>query len=95
MLEERLRKFAQENFSHRYYPILRGESEKIQPLTLAVKRTRSLWKRPRAKHEIIVLSEMAKYVQGDREAKVLRDFLESQVKKEMFQSKPTIDMGNR
>ena len=38
---------------------------------------------------------MAKYVQGDREAKVLRDFLESQVKKEMFQSKLTIDMGNR
>lgn len=99
MLEEGLRKFAQENFSHRYYPILHGESEKIQPLALAVRRPRSIWKRPRGKYEIIVLAEMAKYVQGDEKegdekATIFRDFLKSQVKEEMFQSKPTIDMGN-
>lgn len=94
MLEEGLRKFAQENFSHRYYPILHGESEKIQPLALAVKKSRPIWKRPHGKHEIIVLAEMAKYVENDEIVKVFRDSLESQVKEEMFQSKPTIDMGN-
>ncbi|PFX29856.1 hypothetical protein AWC38_SpisGene5314 [Stylophora pistillata] len=94
MLEEVLRKFAQENFSHKYYPVLHGESEKIQPLALAVKRPRLIWKRPRGRHEIKVFAELAKYVQGDEEAQVLRDALESHVKEEMFQFKPTIDIGN-
>ena len=31
MIEEAIRKFAQENFSQKYFPVLHGETDKVQP----------------------------------------------------------------
>ena len=96
MIEEALRKFAQENFSHKYYPVLHGETEKIQPLALVVKKNRPIWKRPFAKWEMIILAELAKYVASGEEVNVFHDCLKSKIKEETFQQKQqNINMGRR
>ena len=96
MIEEALRKFAQENFSHKYYPALHGETEKIQPLALVVKRNRPIWKRPFAKLEMTILAELAKYVSSGEEVNKFHDSLKSKIKEEIFQQKQqNIDMGRR
>ena len=96
-MEESLRKFAAENFSHRYFPALHGEIDKVQPLTMVVQKNRPLWKRPFVKLEVIVLAELAKYVKGEEDTKVFRDYAKCKIKEEMLISSPheTIAMGFR
>ena len=83
IMEGSLRKFAAENFSQRYFPALHGEIKQVQPLTLVVKKNRPLWKRPFAKLEVIVLAELAKYVENE-ESEEFRKCLASKIKKEML-----------
>jgi len=72
MIEELLRKFSQENFDDaNYVPILNGYSETTKPLSLIIKRKRSLWKRPFAKDEIIILAGLEEYVSNDCEKEYL------------------------
>ena len=72
MIEELLRKFSQENFDDaNYVPILNGHSETTKPLSLIIKRKRSLWKRPFAKDEIIILAGLEEYVSNDCEKEYL------------------------
>ncbi|XP_066027210.1 uncharacterized protein [Pocillopora verrucosa] len=96
-MEESLRKFAAENFSHRYFPALHGEIDKVQPLTMVVQKNRPLWKRPFVKLEVIVLAELAKYVKSEEDTKVFREYAKNKIKKEMLISSPheTIAMGSR
>ena len=97
IMEESLRKFAAENFSHRYFPALHGEIDKVQPLTMVVQKNRPLWKRPFVKLEVIVLAELAKYVKSEEDTKVFRNYTERKIKEEMLISSPheTIAMGSR
>ena len=95
MIEEALRKFAQENFSHKYYSVLHGETEKIQPLALVVKKSRPIWKRPFAKLEMIILADLAKYVNPGGDVDSFRNLVKSKIKREFFQSKQKIDLGSR
>ena len=97
IMEESLRKFAAENFSHRYFPALHGEIDKVQPLTMVVQKNRPLWKRPFVKLEVIVLAELAKYVKSEEDTKVFRDYAKCKIKEEMLISSPheTIAMGFR
>ena len=67
MLEKSLQKFATENFSDKYYACLHGETKKIRPLALAVKRRRSVLARPFAKSELIILEGLEKYVESKGE----------------------------
>ena len=67
MLEKSLLKFAEENFSDKYYASLHGETKRIRPLSLTVKRRRSMFKRPFRKHELIILEGLEKYVEGGGE----------------------------
>ena len=72
MIEELLRKFTRENFDDaNYVPILNGYSETTKPLSLIIKRKRSIWKRPFAKDEIIILAGLEKYVSNDCEKEYL------------------------
>lgn len=80
IMEESLRKFAEENFSHRYFPALHGEIDKVQPLTMVVQKNRPLWKRPFVKLEVIVLAELAKYVKSEEDSKVFRDYAKINVR---------------
>ena len=95
-MEESLRKFAAENFSHRYFPALHGEIDKVQPLTMVVQKNRPLWKRPFVKLEVIVLAELAKYVR-EEETEKFRGCSKHMIKEEMLISSPheTIAMGFR
>ena len=65
MLEKSLLKFAEENFSDKYCASLHGETKRIRPLALIVKRHRSMFKRPFGKHELIILEGLEKYVEGE------------------------------
>ena len=65
MLEKSLQKFAAENFSDKYYASLQGETKRIRPLALIVKRHRSILKRPFGKNELIILEGLEKYVEGE------------------------------
>ena len=63
MIEELLRKFSKENFDDaNYMPFLHGHSETAKPFSLVIKQKRSIWKRPFAKDEIIILAGLEKYV---------------------------------
>ena len=66
MTEELLRRFSRENFDDaNYVPLLNGHSETAKPLSLIMKQKRSIWKRPFAKEEIIILAGLEKYVSSD------------------------------
>ncbi|PFX29859.1 uncharacterized protein LOC111324274 [Stylophora pistillata] len=80
--EESLRKFAEEHFSHRWFPALHGDIKQVKPLALVVKKNRPLWKRPFAKLEVIVLAELAKYVKSE-ESEEFRKCLASKIKEEI------------
>ena len=67
MLEKSLLKFAEENFSDKYCAALHGETKRINPLALVVKRSRSMFKRPFGKNELIILEGLEKYVEGEGE----------------------------
>ena len=62
MIRKAIEKFAQETFSHKYFPVLHGETDKIQPLALVVKQHRPVWKRPFARSEIVVHDRFGRYV---------------------------------
>ena len=85
MIEEAIRKFARENFSHKYFPVLLGESDKIQPLALVVKKHRSIFKRPLAKSEIVILDGFDRYAENGAQKAVC----------ESISSKMENDMGSR
>ena len=65
MIEKSLLKFAEENFSDKYCAALHGETKRIRPLALIIKRHRSMFKRPFGKHELIILEGLEKYVEGE------------------------------
>ena len=65
MLEKSLLRFAEENFSDKYCASLHGETKRIRPLALIVKRHRSMFKRPFGKHELVILEGLEKYVEGE------------------------------
>ncbi|XP_015777273.1 PREDICTED: uncharacterized protein LOC107355245 isoform X2 [Acropora digitifera] len=66
MIAELLRKFSQENFGDvNYEPVLHGYSETAKPLSLIIKRKRSIWKRPFAKAEMNFLGDLEKFVSSD------------------------------
>lgn len=66
-IEEVLRAFADENFNRRnYYPVSHGETKSIKPLAVAVKKQRSVFKRPFAKSEFIVTAALDDYVVKDK-----------------------------
>jgi len=81
MIEELLRRFAQENFHGAdYVPLLHGHLATTKPLSLIIKRKRPLWKIPFARAEIIILADLEKYVSSDSE----REYQEA-VKKNVVQ----------
>ena len=66
-IEEVLRAFAEENFDgSNYYPVSHGETNSIKPLAVAVKKQRSVFKRPFAKSEFIVTAALDDYVAKDK-----------------------------
>ena len=66
MTEKLLRKFARENFGKvKYKPFLHGYSETAKPLSLIIKRKRSIWKRRFAKAERVFLGDLEKFVPSD------------------------------
>ncbi|XP_029199599.2 uncharacterized protein LOC114964436 isoform X3 [Acropora millepora] len=72
MIEELLRRFARENFGHaNNVPVLHGHSETAKPLSLIIKRKRSIWKRPFAREEMIILGGLEKFVSSDCQEKYL------------------------
>lgn len=63
MAEKLLTKFAKENFGHtKYLPVLHGRGSSVKPSALMIKRKRAWWKKPFHHSEMIVLSELEKYV---------------------------------
>ncbi|XP_068708312.1 uncharacterized protein [Montipora foliosa] len=83
MIEELLYKFSKENFGDaNFLPLLDGHSKPVKPLTLLVKRKRSIWKRPFGKKEIIILDGLEKYVDSN-EKDFLKD-VESKITKEQL-----------
>lgn len=94
MIEDAIRKFAQENFSHKYFPVLHGETEKIQPLALVVKQHRPIWKRPFGKSEIVILADFGRYVKDGAQKTVCESITRS-IKDEELCMKQKVDMGAR
>ena len=94
MIEEAIRRFAQENFSHKYFPVLHGETANIQPLALVVKQHRPIWKRPFAKSEIVILAGFDRYV-GNNAQETVRQSITANLKDEELSVKQKIDLGAR
>lgn len=65
MLKKSLLKFAEEIFGEKYYASLHGETKKIAPMALIVKRHRSVFSGPFAKSELIILEGLEKYVESE------------------------------
>ncbi|XP_020614215.1 uncharacterized protein LOC110052424 [Orbicella faveolata] len=66
-IEEVLRAFAEQNFDgSNYYPISHGQTKSIKPLALVIKKRRSVFKRPFAKSEFIVIASLDDYVVKDK-----------------------------
>lgn len=91
MIADALRKFSKQTFSEKTFPVLHGETAKIQPGTLAVKKHRSVWKRPYAKLEMVILAELRKYVKPGEEIKALSESFQTKIKEEVFVLKQEID----
>ena len=94
MIEDAIRKFAQENFSHKYFPVLHGETDKIQPLAMVVKQHRPIWKRPFAKSEIVILAGFERYVEDGAQKTVGKSIL-SNIRDEEVSMKQKVGMGAR
>ena len=94
MIEDAIRKFALENFSHKYFPVLHGETDKIQPLALVVKQHRPLWKRPFAKSEIVILANFGRYVKDDGQEAVCESITRN-IRDEELSMKQKVGMGER
>ena len=62
-MDEVLRAFAEENLDDsNYYPVSHGQTKSIKPLALVLKKPRSMYKRPFAKSEFIVIAALDDYV---------------------------------
>ena len=62
-IEKVLRAFAEDNFNDEtYYPVSHGQTAMIKPLALVVKKPRSIFKRPFAKSELVVVAVLDDYV---------------------------------
>ena len=94
MIAASLRRFAQENFSDKYFPILHGETENVKPLALVVKQRRPIWKRPFAKLEMVILAGLEKYVESGAEEAFLES-VKSKMTKEQFLKIQNVGMGSR
>ena len=94
MIADSLRQFAQENFSDKYFPILHGETDNVKPLALVVKQSRSIWKRPFAKLEMVILAGLEKYVESGAEEAFLES-VKSKLTKEEFLNTQKVGMGSR
>ena len=95
MIEELLRRFARENFGHaNHVPVLHGHSETAKPLSLIIKRKRSIWKRPFAREEMIILGGLEKLVSSDCQKKYL-DAVKSKVIEEQVMEKGKNDPVDR
>jgi len=94
MIEDAIRSFAQENFSHKYFPVLHGETDKIQPLALAVKQHRPIWKRPFAKSEIVILAGFDRFVRNSVQ-RTVRESITAKLRDEELPVKQNIDLGAR
>ena len=90
MIEEAIRKFVRENLSHKYFPVIHGDTNKIQPLALAVKQHRPPWKRPFAKSEIVILAGLGRYVK-DGAQKTVCESIRTNIRDEELK----FDMGAR
>ena len=84
MIEEAIRKFAQDNFSYKYFPVLHGETDKVQPLALAVKKHRSIFKKPFAKFEIVILAMFEGYVESGAQKMVCQSISSKMQDKELL-----------
>ena len=94
MIQDVLRKFAQENFSHEYFPVLHGKTDKVQPLALVVRQHRPLWKRPFAKSKIIILARFDGYVEKGAQETVC-EAITSNIRDEELSMKQKVDMAAR
>ena len=94
MTKEAISKFAQENFCHKYFTLLHGETDKIQLLALVLKNHRPLWKRPFAQSEIVILGGFEGYVKKGAQ-KIVCQSISSKTRDEELSVKQRIDMGSR
>jgi len=95
MIKELLRRFARENFGRaNNVPVLHGHSETAKPLSLIIKRKRSIWKRPFAREEMIILGGLEKFVSSDCQKKYL-DAVKSKVIEEQVMEKGKNDPVDR
>ena len=86
-IEELLRKFSREYFNDAsYMPLLHGRSEITKPLSLIIKRKRSIRRHPFAKDEMTILGGLEKYVSSDCE-KEYEDAVKLNVMKEQVLEK--------
>ena len=68
MVENSIRKFASENLSDDYIPVVHGQTRSLKPLILMVKQKRDLWKLPFAETELRILAGLGEYVtEGKKE----------------------------
>lgn len=89
-----LQKFAEENFSDKYYACLHGEIQKINVLALAIQRQRWVFTPPFAKSEVIILEGLEKYVDSNG-AEEFRKELEKKITGEEEMEGKQIDLGAR
>ena len=94
MTKEAISKFAQENFCHKYFTLLHGETDKIQLLALVIMKHRPLWKTPRENSEIVILAGFEKYVVEGAQ-KIVCQSISSKIQDEELSVKQRIDMGSR
>ena len=94
MLEKSLLKFAEENFSDKYCASLHGETKRIRPLALIVKRQRSLFKRPFGKNELIILEGLEKYLEEEGEEKFCKA-LNKIITEEELVMEPKCSLGEK
>ena len=94
MIEEAIRKFARDHFSHKYFPVLHGETDKIQPLALVVKQKRPLWKRPFAKSELVIFTDFGRYVKDGAQQTVCKS-IAANIKDEELSWNQKVDLGAR
>ena len=94
-LQKSLQKFAEENFSNKYYACLHGQTKKINLLALAVRRHRWPFTRPFAKSELIILDGLEKYMET-KEAEKFRETLKTlMTSEEMAMQAKKLPLGAR
>ena len=94
MIEKLLRKFSRETFGDaKYMPLLPGHSETSKPLSLLIKQKRSIWKRPFAKDEIIILDGLEKYVSSDCEKEYLEAVKLKVIEEQVMEKGKNAPMG--